>query len=195
MTAVAPASATTCKPSGKGKKASDAATEPCVSGAFAPASFAACAPFPATDSKQTPVSFSLNRPVRVAADASVPAALALAATQGSARALGFGDRVGRIGRGYKADLVMLDLDHPNWLPLNDPVNQLVHSEDGNAVLTIRRAPAGRLIVSASLRNTTLPAQTPGAPVLLDLTLDGGSFIGRGEQLFRSSGSGRKVKPA
>jgi hypothetical protein len=42
---------------------------------------AACAPFPATDSKQTPVSFSLNRPVRVAADASVPAALALAATQ------------------------------------------------------------------------------------------------------------------
>src|SRR5215472_10061186 len=28
---------------------------------------------------------------------------------------------------------MLDLDHPNWLPLNDPVNQLVHTEDGTAV--------------------------------------------------------------
>src|SRR2546423_723080 len=39
---------------------------------------------------------------------------ALAATQGSARILGFGDRIGRIARGYKADLVMLDLDHPNW---------------------------------------------------------------------------------
>ena len=28
---------------------------------------------------------------------------------------------------------MLDLDHPNWLPLNNPVNQLVHAEDGTAV--------------------------------------------------------------
>lgn len=58
---------------------------------------------------------------------------ALAATEGSARALGFGDRIGRIAPGWKADLVMLDLDHPNWLPLNDPVNQLVHAEDGTAV--------------------------------------------------------------
>jgi 5-methylthioadenosine/S-adenosylhomocysteine deaminase len=70
--------------------------------------------------------------------------VALAATQGSARALGFGDRIGRIARGYKADLVMLDLDHPNWLPLNDPVNQLVHSEDGNAVHSVMIA--GRMVV-------------------------------------------------
>jgi hypothetical protein len=69
------------------------------------------------------------------------------------------------------------------------------SDDGNATLTIRRASAGRLIVSAQLRNTTLPAQSPGAPVLLDLTLDGGSFIGRGEQLFKVSGSGRRLGPA
>jgi 5-methylthioadenosine/S-adenosylhomocysteine deaminase len=70
--------------------------------------------------------------------------VALAATRGSARALGFGDRIGRIARGYKADLVMLDLDHPNWLPLNDPVNQLVHSEDGNAVHSVMIA--GRIVV-------------------------------------------------
>jgi guanine deaminase len=57
---------------------------------------------------------------------------ALAATEGSARVLGF-DRIGRIAPGWKADLVMLDLDHPNWLPLNNPVNQLVHAEDGTAV--------------------------------------------------------------
>jgi hypothetical protein len=69
------------------------------------------------------------------------------------------------------------------------------SDDGNATLTIRRASAGRLIVSAQLRNTTLPAQSPGAPVLLDLTLDGGSFIGRGEQLFKASGSGHRLGPA
>jgi 5-methylthioadenosine/S-adenosylhomocysteine deaminase len=70
--------------------------------------------------------------------------VALAATQGSARALGFGDRNGRIARGYQADLVMLDLDHPNWLPLNNPVNQLVHSEDGNAVHSVMIA--GRMVV-------------------------------------------------
>src|SRR5579862_242983 len=58
---------------------------------------------------------------------------ALAATEGSAHALGFAGRIGRIAPGYKADLVMLDLDHPNWLPFNNPVNQLVHCEDGTAV--------------------------------------------------------------
>ena len=69
---------------------------------------------------------------------------ALAATEGSARALGLGDRIGRIAPGYKADLVLLDLDHPNWLPLNDPVNQLVHCEDGTAVDSVMIG--GRLVV-------------------------------------------------
>ena len=69
---------------------------------------------------------------------------ALAATEGSARALGFGDKIGRIASGWKADLVMLDLDHPNWLPLNDPVNQLVHAEDGTAVDSVMIG--GRLVV-------------------------------------------------
>jgi 5-methylthioadenosine/S-adenosylhomocysteine deaminase len=69
---------------------------------------------------------------------------ALAATEGGARALGFGDRIGRIAPGYKADLVLLDLDHPNWLPLNDPVNQLVHCEDGTAVDSVMVG--GRMVV-------------------------------------------------
>jgi cytosine/adenosine deaminase-related metal-dependent hydrolase len=68
---------------------------------------------------------------------------ALAATEGSARTLGFA-RVGRIMPGWKADLVLLDLDHPNWLPLNDPVNQLVHCEDGNAVDSVMIG--GRMVV-------------------------------------------------
>ena len=58
---------------------------------------------------------------------------ALAATEGSARALGAGERLGRLAPGYKADIVFLDLGHPNWIPLNDPTNQLVHTEDGGAV--------------------------------------------------------------
>jgi guanine deaminase len=68
---------------------------------------------------------------------------ALAATEGSARALGL-DKVGRIAPGWKADLVMLDLDHPNWMPLNDPVNQLVHCEDGTAVDSVMIG--GRMVV-------------------------------------------------
>ncbi len=69
---------------------------------------------------------------------------ALAATEGSARALGFEGQIGRLKPGYKADIVMLDLDHPNWLPFNDPVNQLVHTEDGSAVASVMIG--GRLVV-------------------------------------------------
>jgi guanine deaminase len=59
-----------------------------------------------------------------------------AATVGSARALGFGDKLGKIAKGYKADLVFLDLTHVNWMPLNDPTNQLVHTEDGTGVHSV-----------------------------------------------------------
>ena len=59
-----------------------------------------------------------------------------AATAGSARALGFADKLGRIAKGYKADLVFLDLLHVNWIPCNDPTNQLVHTEDGSAVHSV-----------------------------------------------------------
>ena len=69
---------------------------------------------------------------------------ALAATEGSARVMGFGERIGRLAPGWKADIVMLDLDHPNWLPFNDPVNQLVHTEDGTAVASVMIG--GRLVV-------------------------------------------------
>ena len=67
-----------------------------------------------------------------------------AATVGSARALGFGDRLGRLAPGFQADLVLLDLGHVNWLPLNDPTNQLVHVEDGNAVHSVMIG--GRMVV-------------------------------------------------
>ena len=55
-----------------------------------------------------------------------------AATEGSARAMGWKD-IGRIAPGYKADIVFLDLGTINWVPLNDPTNQIVHTEDGSSV--------------------------------------------------------------
>jgi Amidohydrolase family/Binding-protein-dependent transport system inner membrane component len=67
-----------------------------------------------------------------------------AATVGSAKALGFGDRLGRLAPGFQADLVLLDLGHVNWLPFNDPTNQLVHLEDGNAVHSVMIG--GRMVV-------------------------------------------------
>ena len=59
-----------------------------------------------------------------------------AATSGSARALGMADKIGRIEKGYKADIVFLDTTHVNWLPFNDATNQLVHTEDGSAVHSV-----------------------------------------------------------
>lgn len=67
-----------------------------------------------------------------------------AATVGSAKALGFGDKIGRLAPGYKADIVFLDLDHINWIPLNDPVNALVHVEDGTGVHSVMVG--GRMLV-------------------------------------------------
>ena len=67
-----------------------------------------------------------------------------AATEGSARALGFEAAIGRLAPGYKADIVFLDLGHVNWIPLNDPTNQLVHTEDGGAVTHVMIG--GRMVV-------------------------------------------------
>ncbi|WP_144186958.1 amidohydrolase family protein [Elioraea rosea] len=66
-----------------------------------------------------------------------------AATGGSARALGL-EGIGRIAVGAKADIVFLDLRHPNWMPHRWTVNQLVHVEDGTAVRHVMVG--GRLIV-------------------------------------------------
>jgi 5-methylthioadenosine/S-adenosylhomocysteine deaminase len=81
---------------------------------------------------------------------------ALAATEGGARVLGLGGAIGRLAPGYKADVVFLDLGHVNWLPCNDPTNQLVHTEDGGAVESVMIG--GRLIVEhRRLTTVDMPA--------------------------------------
>jgi 5-methylthioadenosine/S-adenosylhomocysteine deaminase len=55
------------------------------------------------------------------------------ATEGSAQAMGFAGRIGRVAIGYKADLVLLDLTHINYVPLHDLLTQIVFTENGSAV--------------------------------------------------------------
>jgi len=62
------------------------------------------------------------------------------------------------------------------------------SDDTRSTITVRQT-ARRLLLTALLRDVTLPPQTSG-PVFVDLTLDGGGVIGRGEQLFRTTRSGK-----
>jgi len=58
------------------------------------------------------------------------------ATRGSAKALGFGDAIGHLAPGARADIVFCDLTNINFVPLNDAVNQIVHTEDSSAVHSV-----------------------------------------------------------
>lgn len=53
-----------------------------------------------------------------------------------AKALGFGDRIGRIAVSCKADLVLLDLTRPGFVPLGNALNQTVYVEDGTSVALV-----------------------------------------------------------
>jgi cytosine/adenosine deaminase-related metal-dependent hydrolase len=88
------------------------------------------------------------------------------ATVGGARALGRDD-IGRVARGAKADLALIDLDHPSMQPVRDPLRSLVFSalerpvrdvyvdgrlvvQDGE-VLTLDHRAAGERLNDAQVR--------------------------------------------
>jgi 5-methylthioadenosine/S-adenosylhomocysteine deaminase len=74
------------------------------------------------------------------------------ATSGSARVLGFGDELGAIAAGYKADIVFLDLKNLNYVPLNSAINQVVNAEDGTAIESVMVG--GRMVLDQG-RLTTI----------------------------------------
>jgi 5-methylthioadenosine/S-adenosylhomocysteine deaminase len=66
-----------------------------------------------------------------------------AGTEGGAKALGF-EKIGRIEKGWKADLVFLDLNALHYIPLNDLASQIVFGEDGTGVESVMIG--GRFVV-------------------------------------------------
>ena len=58
------------------------------------------------------------------------------ATEGSAKALGWGDKLGRIRAGYKADLVFLNKRDVAFVPLHHFATQLVSAADSTAVASV-----------------------------------------------------------
>jgi cytosine/adenosine deaminase-related metal-dependent hydrolase len=75
----------------------------------------------------------------------INAAYALqAATLAGARAVGLDGKVGAIKTGMAADLMILDLEEPSFVPFNSAARQIVFSEFGRAVETV--LVAGRPVV-------------------------------------------------
>jgi hypothetical protein len=58
-----------------------------------------------------------------------------AATLGGARALGRSD-IGRLSVGAKADIVLVDVTHPNMRPVRDPMRSLIYAAADRAVKTV-----------------------------------------------------------
>lgn len=76
-----------------------------------------------------------------------------AATIGGARALGLSDQIGQVRPGYKADLVLIELNSASYRPLNSAIKQLVYSEQGGGVDTV--VVDGRIVVEgASLKTVS-----------------------------------------
>ena len=90
-----------------------------------------------TDGVSAAGNLNLHRQVHLAAglfkDARMDASLVGArralrmATIDGAKALGMDDQIGSLEVGKKADFVLWDLDHPEWVPYGDPLSALVWS--------------------------------------------------------------------
>ena len=66
-------------------------------------------------------------------------------TASGAAVLGLGGVIGRIAPGFKADILFLDLNNVNFVPLNDAANQIVNCEDSSAVESVMIG--GRMVLS------------------------------------------------
>ena len=59
-----------------------------------------------------------------------------AATVGGAKTAGLADSVGALRPGFRADMTLIDLADPAYVPLNSAVRQLVYSDSGRSIRTV-----------------------------------------------------------
>jgi 5-methylthioadenosine/S-adenosylhomocysteine deaminase len=98
-----------------------------------------------------------------------------AMTTGGARALGLAGQVGELRAGTRADVVLIDLEAPPFVPFNDLANHLVYGEEGGSVRLV--LVDGRVVVRdgrvltideealrAEVRERTAAASAGGAAV-------------------------------
>src|SRR5262249_21081551 len=97
------------------------------------------------------------------------------ATPGGAHALRLAGQLGAIARGMRAGLVLHGLTAPSWVPLTDPVQHLVHVEDGRAVDTVLID--GRVIVEQGTVPTidTAALIAEARPMLAAIRTRNGTF--------------------
>ncbi len=64
------------------------------------------------------------------------AAAIRSATEAGADGARLGRKIGRVALGYKADLILIDMNDPSWSAMNSAARQLVHVEAGRGVRTV-----------------------------------------------------------
>ncbi|MDF2524563.1 MAG: N-ethylammeline chlorohydrolase [Clostridiales bacterium] len=72
-----------------------------------------------------------QNPVLVNADQAIRMA-----TVNGAKAIGFGNQIGSIQKGMKADIIILDTDKPHYYPMNDALSAVVYTAQGSDVDTV-----------------------------------------------------------
>src|SRR5713101_2678389 len=73
------------------------------------------------------------------------------ATLGNARTAGLDGQLGAIRAGYKADLILIDLNDVAYLPMNSAARQLVYTEAGRAVESV--IVDGRVVIKQGVVKT------------------------------------------
>lgn len=90
-------------------------------------------------------------------------------TEHSAHAMGWGGQLGRIAPGYQADIALLDLAQPIYVPLRHALRQLVYGENGAALTHV--LVSGRVVVEQgrllTLDEAALRQQAEEAAARLD----------------------------
>jgi 5-methylthioadenosine/S-adenosylhomocysteine deaminase len=62
-------------------------------------------------------------------------ALQMATCMG-AEAIGLGDRIGRLKPGYLADLAVVEIKEPHWIPAPDPIMALLYAASSRDVIHV-----------------------------------------------------------